>query len=230
MRFRNAFDVPLPPEEAWAVLMDIQRVVPCMPGAALTEQIDDQTYKGNVAVRLGPVALKFAGTAVFEAIDPAARTARVKAAGTDAKGRGGANSLVTFAITPLDAGSHVVVDTDLSLSGSIAQYGRGAGMIQEVAAQLIKQFASALREQLKTEREQTLVPETRSPVAACATAASGHAEIATAHSQASALPASASVKPISGLSLLLKGTCGDRCWVCSAGAPHPDPGRLAPAA
>lgn len=145
MEFDNAFEVPLPPDAAWRVLMDIERIAPCMPGAQLTEKVDDQTYKGKVGVKLGPVALSFAGTARFLEIDDAARTARVKANGTDAKGRGGANSTVTFKVEPAGTGSKVLVHTDLSLSGSVAQYGRGAGMIQEVSAQLIKQFATSLR-------------------------------------------------------------------------------------
>src|SRR5262249_21121836 len=96
----NPFDVPLPPAEAWPVLMDIQRIAPCMPGAQLTEVVDERTYKGNIAVRLGPVALTFAGTVRFEEIDDANRTARVKAQGTDAKGRGGANAGASFRLPP----------------------------------------------------------------------------------------------------------------------------------
>jgi uncharacterized protein len=214
MRFRNAFDVPLPPEEAWAVLTDIPRIAPCMPGAALTEQVDDRTYKGNVAVRLGPVALTFAGTAVFEEVNPVAHTARVKAAGTDAKGRGGANSLVSFAVTQSDIGSHVIVETDLSLSGSVAQYGRGAGMIQQVAAQLINQFAGALREQLKAEPQQVRVLTIDPLPASLITAATPEVVLAPnkvpirqcGAIQCGEIPSVAPppAKPISGLSVLLK--------------------------
>ncbi len=116
-----------------------------MPGARLTERLDDRTYNGTVSVRLGPVALAFAGTAVFEDIENQAHTARVKANGTDAKGRGGANATVTFGIEPAGTGSKVLVHTDLAMSGSVAQYGRGVGMIQAVASQLIKQFATSLQ-------------------------------------------------------------------------------------
>ena len=209
MRFRNAFDVPLPPEEAWAVLTDIPRIAPCMPGAVLTEQLDGRTYKGNVGVRLGPVVLTFAGIAVFEEIDPVAHTARVKATGTDAKGRGGANSLVSFAVTQSDAGSHVIVDTDLSLSGSVAQYGRGAGMIQDVAAQLIKQFSGALREQLKAKPQQARVLTIDPPPSPLTTAATpevvlGPNEVPISRCSASPSVSPPPAKPISGLSVLLK--------------------------
>lgn len=150
MEFDNSFDVPLPPEQAWPLLMDIQRIAPCMPGAELTEVVDDKTYKGKIGVRLGPVALTFAGIVNFEEIDNANRSAKVKAQGTDAKGRGGANAKASFRIEPSGAGSKVLVHTDLALSGSVAQYGRGVGMIQATAGALMKQFADNLKAQIGT--------------------------------------------------------------------------------
>ena len=83
MEFDNAFEVPLPPEQAWPVLMNVQGIAPCMPGAQLTDVVDDKTYKGNIGVRLGPVALTFAGTVVFEEIDDANYSARVRARRTE---------------------------------------------------------------------------------------------------------------------------------------------------
>jgi carbon monoxide dehydrogenase subunit G len=184
MQFSNSFDVSLPPDEAWKTLMDIPRIAPCMPGAELTEVVDSETYKGKVAVRMGPVVLAFAGTAKFEARDDSAHTARVKAQGTDAKGRGGANAAVNFCLEPLVAGSRVLIDTDLNLSGSVAQYGRGAGMIQTIAAQLINQFAKALEKQIAQS-----------------------AAAATASSSRPAKPETATpsvVKPIGGFSLVMQ--------------------------
>jgi len=148
MEFDNSFDVPLPPAQAWAVLMDIPRIAPCMPGAELTEIVDPQNYKGKIAVRLGPVALTFAGRVEFDEIDAANRAARVKAQGSDAKGRGGANAAATFRIEPADAGSTVRIHTELMLSGAVAQYGRGIGMIEATAAQIVGQFAANLCAQL----------------------------------------------------------------------------------
>jgi len=148
MEFDNAFDVPLPPERAWALLMDIPRIAPCMPGAELTEIVDPQNYKGKISVRLGPVALAFAGRVAFDSIDETARTARVTAQGNDAKGRGGANATATFRIEPNGDGAKVLIHTDLMLSGAVAQYGRGVGMIRATAAQIIGQFANNLRAQL----------------------------------------------------------------------------------
>jgi carbon monoxide dehydrogenase subunit G len=148
MEFDNAFDVPLAPAEAWKVLMDVQRIAPCLPGAELIEVVDATTYKGKVAVRLGPVALTFAGTARFEEMDEANRRARVKAQGTDAKGRGGASAVVDFRLEPKPGGTHVLVHTNLNLTGAVAQYGRGAGMIKDLASTLIGQFADCLKGRL----------------------------------------------------------------------------------
>src|SRR5690242_3679594 len=141
MEFDNSFEVPLPADDAWKVLMDIRRIAPCMPGAELTEVVDDRTYKGRIGVRLGPVALTFAGTVKFEAIDAAVRTARVAAQGSDAKGRGAANAVTSFRLEPAAAGTRVLVHTNLALSGAVAQYGRGVGIIQMTAAQIVTQFA-----------------------------------------------------------------------------------------
>ena len=152
MEFDNSFDVPLPPDQAWKTLMDIESIAPCMPGAELTEIVDDKSFKGKVSVRLGPVALTFQGTASFEDIDDTAHKASVKAQGADAKGRGGANANVAFHLEPSDAGSTVKIHTDLQLSGSVAQYGRGAGMIQDVAGQIIGQFAKNLSNKIEADQ------------------------------------------------------------------------------
>lgn len=184
MEFDNSFEVPLRPDQAWRILMDIERIAPCMPGARLTEKVDDRTYKGTVAVRLGPVALSFAGTATFEDIDDTARTARVKANGTDTKGRGGANSTVTFKVEPAGDGSKVLVHTDLAMSGSVAQYGRGVGMIQAVASQLIKQFATSLQALIDAEPLPPSVEAVASPLPSP--------------------PAPPAAAPISGFALLLR--------------------------
>ena len=191
MEFDNSFEVPLKPAEAWTVLMDIRRIAPCMPGAELTEIIDEKNYKGKVAVRLGPVALAFAGLVTFEEIDNANRTARVKAQGTDSKGRGGANATASFRVEDgASGGSKVLVHTDLTLSGSVAQYGRGVGMIQTTAAQIMNQFASNLK--AKIAREGAATPAQQAP---------GQAQPPSSASPAAPPPAA---KPISGFSLMAK--------------------------
>ena len=148
MEFDNSFEVPLRPAEAWPLLMDIRRIAPCMPGAEVTEVVDDATYKGRIAVRLGPVALAFAGVIKFEELDSVNYQARVKAQGSDAKGRGAANATASFRLEPAGSGSKVLVHTDLALSGAVAQYGRGVGIIQATAAQIMTQFAANLKAQI----------------------------------------------------------------------------------
>src|SRR3989442_592836 len=196
MEFDNSFEVPLPPAEAWALLMDIERIAPCMPGAQLTEVVDEDYYKGNIAVRLGPVALIFAGIVKFEELDDAGRTARVRAQGTDAKGRGGAHASASFRLEPAAAGSKVSVHTDLTLSGAVAQYGRGVGMIQSTAAQLMKQFAASLRAQIVERAAMPAAPD------AMATAPDAPATAPSTPQKMDSPPAAA--KPISGLSLIAK--------------------------
>jgi carbon monoxide dehydrogenase subunit G len=153
MQFTNEFDVSLPPEQAWPLLMDVERIVPCMPGAELIEIIDDKTFKGKVGVKLGPVALVFVCNAVFEEVDNTAHKARIKAAGSDSKGRGNANTIIKFGLQPSAKGSRVIIDTDLTLSGAVAQYGRGVGMIQTVANQIISQFSKNLEAQISEIRQ-----------------------------------------------------------------------------
>jgi carbon monoxide dehydrogenase subunit G len=135
--------------------------------------VDDKTYKGNIAVRLGPVALTFAGLVKFEEIDNTNRIARVKAQGTDAKGRGSAQAAATFRLEPSAAGSKVLVHTDLTLSGAVAQYGRGVGMIQATATALMNQFANNLKKQLANPPADAEDPATRTVKPISATSLAG---------------------------------------------------------
>jgi carbon monoxide dehydrogenase subunit G len=145
MLIQNSFEIPLPPQDAWNVLMDIPRIAPCMPGAELTGQTPDGAYQGKISVKLGPVALSFNGVAQFIERDEQTKTATVKAQGSDQKGRGDANATVEFRLMPSAEGSRVDIRTDVTLSGLVAQYGRGAGLIQAVATQLVNQFSANLR-------------------------------------------------------------------------------------
>jgi carbon monoxide dehydrogenase subunit G len=187
MEFDNSFEIPLSPDQAWPVLMDVARIAPCMPGAELTEITDPHNFKGKISVRLGPVSLAFAGRIELQDVDDAKHSARVKAQGSDAKGRGAANATATFRVEPKNGGSIVAIHTDLMLSGAVAQYGRGVGMIQATAAQIINQFAGNLRAQLAQQQGAASAPAQASATAAAAP---------------SAPPPAA--KPISGFSLMLR--------------------------
>jgi carbon monoxide dehydrogenase subunit G len=192
MDIKNCFEVPAPVDRAWKILLDIRRIAPCMPGAELLEVVDPKTYKGKVSVRLGPVALAFVGTARFEEIDEVAHRARVKGQGSDAKGRGGASGVVTFVLSPIEGGTKVNVDTNLNLTGSVAQYGRGTGIIQDVATQIIGQFATELRAMVMQDK-----------VAQAAISAPARETDASALT-ADVPPPTPSSKPISGFSLMAR--------------------------
>jgi len=192
MQFTNSFEVSLPPEEAWPLLMDIPAVVPCMPGAEIVERIDERSFKGKISVRLGPVGLVFLCDASFTDIDDAGRRATVQAAGADAKGRGSAQAEILFHCQPSATGSKVVITTDLALSGAVAQYGRGAGLIQNVANQIIGQFARNLEARIGQIKAHASAQEdlpqdaaaVAQPGAAWAGAGTGNAQYAGAASTA----------------------------------------------
>jgi uncharacterized protein len=204
MEFDNSFEVPLPVDETWRLLMDIRRIAPCLPGAELTDVVDDRTYKGKVGVRLGPVSLAFAGTVKFDEIDDAAHRAKISAQGSDAKGRGAANATATFHLEEVAGGTKVLVHTNLTLSGAVAQYGRGVGIIQMTAAQIITQFANNLKAQFAP----AAAPASAAPATAASSTGSAPAPVAASASAAPANPAAAAsspppgaAKPISGFAL-----------------------------
>ncbi len=150
MDIHNSFTVPLGPTETWRVLLDIPRIAPCMPGAKLTAaDAGARRYDGEVQVRLGPVMLTFAGQARIVELAEDGRSARVQADGRDRKGRGGASAEVVFRLAEEAPGqTRVDIDTTLNLTGSIAQYGRGSGMINDLANHLVGQFAANLNREL----------------------------------------------------------------------------------
>jgi carbon monoxide dehydrogenase subunit G len=158
MRFDNSFFVAASPEQAWALLVDVAKIAPCLPGARLIEVLAADRYKGEAVVRLGPVQLHFGGEAQLTNIDAGARTAAVVAKGSDRKGRGTASATVTFALSPEGTGTRVNIDTDLKLTGSVAQYGRASGLVKEMANELIGQFAANLGELIASSAKQPSPP------------------------------------------------------------------------
>ncbi len=149
MQIQNRFEVPIPPEAAWPLLMDISFTAPCFPGAELLEKIDADTYKGRVTVRLGPLMMVFAGNLHVENRNEAAHSATVRATWTETKGRGNAVAMTSFTMQERGSGTAVVVDSDVQLAGQVAQYGRGTGMIAELSAQLISKFAANLSAKIR---------------------------------------------------------------------------------
>ncbi len=146
----NEFTVNRPIDEAWPIITDVERIAPCLPGAQLTEihQTDDgEVYTGNVKVKLGAIATEFKGDAYFVERDDANYTCKLNGKGRDTKGRGNASADISAAAESLSPTStKVVVTTDLHITGKIAQFGRG--ILGDVSAKLIDQFAQNLNEMI----------------------------------------------------------------------------------
>jgi uncharacterized protein len=150
----DSFTVASSPDQVWELFLDVERVAPCMPGAELTEVIDDKTWAGRVRMKIGPVSMKYSGRVAMVERDDAARRMTLRADGSEESGKGGATAEVRVAVdeTP-EGGAHVVITQDLALSGAAAQF--GGRMIADVSAHLTKQFAACLNAQLAGEAVDT---------------------------------------------------------------------------
>ena len=138
MEINNAFEVKAPIDVAWATLTDLARIAPCLPGATLTS-IEGDIYKGHVTVKVGPIVAKFGGQAIFQERDDAAHRAVLKGEGRDSTGKGNASAIITAQLESVDANTtRCTVNTDLTITGKIAQFGRGA--LADVSDKLLKQF------------------------------------------------------------------------------------------
>jgi len=150
----NEFEVPAPLDRVWAYLLDVEHIAPCMPGAQLTEVVDDRNWKGKVIVKLGPVSLSFAGTVHMEERDDEAHRVVVKAQGMEQKGKGAATALVTAWAEQADGGgTRVKFSQDLTISGAVAQFSRG--MMQDVSSKMTRQFADCVKANLGQAEEAT---------------------------------------------------------------------------
>lgn len=139
MLITSDFEVPQPVEKVWDYLLDVPRMAPNLPGTELTEVVDEDTFKGRVSVRMGPVSLRFGGTARIVERDVANRRVVLDAAGAEERGKGQASMLLTASLERSPGGTRVRVEQDLTISGAAAQYGRG--MITDVTNILLGRFA-----------------------------------------------------------------------------------------
>jgi uncharacterized protein len=146
MRIDNEFEVPAPVDQVWLYLLDVPRMAPCLPGAELTEVVDDNTYKGRVVTKLGPVSMQFSGTAHIVSKDESAHKVVLNAEGAEEKGKGQASMAVTATLVRAGAGTKVFVSQDVEIAGAAAQFGRG--MVADVAAVLMKSFAQNVAEDI----------------------------------------------------------------------------------
>jgi carbon monoxide dehydrogenase subunit G len=137
----NEFEVPAGIDRVWAYLLDVERIAPCMPGAEL-QSVEGDEYKGVVKVKVGPITAQYKGRASFVERDVPGLRAVLKAEGRETRGQGNASATITATLAPEDAGTKVLVVTDLTVTGKVAQFGRG--VLADVAGNLIAQFAKRL--------------------------------------------------------------------------------------
>jgi len=147
MIIENEFTVPASPDKVMAYLLDVEKVAKCLPGAQLTQIVDDKTYKGKIKIKMGAMDLTFAGTVTITELDNQTGRVVMKASGREEKGKGQADASVVAQITDQGNQTHVKVSQDINMSGAVAQYGRG--MMQDVAGAMMTGFANCLKGQIR---------------------------------------------------------------------------------
>jgi carbon monoxide dehydrogenase subunit G len=141
MKLENEFRVDVPVEEAWRVLLDVERIAPCMPGAQLQE-VEGNEYRGIVKVKVGPITAQYKGAARITEVDDANHRAVIRAEGRDTRGQGNASATVIATLQQDGDGTHVSIDSDVTITGKVSQFGRG--VIGDVSGKLLDQFVACL--------------------------------------------------------------------------------------
>jgi carbon monoxide dehydrogenase subunit G len=201
VKLENTFTVPVPVDTAWQVLLDVERIAPCMPGATLTGQ-DGDTFTGKVKVKLGPISLTYGGTATITSQDEASHVAVIEATGKETRGSGTAKATITARLNEENGSTEVAVETDLTITGKPAQFGRG--VLAEVSGKLITQFADCLAGKITADgaagaaadTATTETSEAAEPAEAAGEVTEGSAPDGSTDSHTPAAPA-ATVRPVS---------------------------------
>jgi uncharacterized protein len=194
MKLEHSFQVNAPLDRVWEALIDVERVAPCLPGAEITEAGDDGTYRGSFSVRLGPTTAAYRGELAMEEADAEAHRAVMRASGQDKRGQGSAKATIVSAMRE-DAGVTTVdVETDFTITGRLARFGRG-GMMQDISNRLLRDFSDCL---------QRTIEGAEAPPEAAADAATPEAAPATPAASATAPPAPSAARPVGGVSLFLR--------------------------
>lgn len=183
MQLENSFNVGAPPDQVFAYLLDVNKVVGCVPGAELSEVVDPTTFKGKVKVKVGPITVGYSGTARIADRNDAQRSATLQAEGRETTGPGSARASAQMSVEPEGAGSLVKIVTDYSVAGRVAQFGRG--VMEDVSRRIVNDMAACIKANL----------EAAQPSGATA------AEVA-AGAPAAAAPAATTAKPVNALALL----------------------------
>jgi uncharacterized protein len=146
MKINNEFTVGAPIQQAWDTMLNLERIAPCLPGAAIQEEKDEGEYDGTMKVKIGPITANYKGTVKFEEVDEGNHRAVLQATGRDARGQGTASATIVSTLQEEGDGTKVSVETDMKLTGRAAQFGRG--IAQDVATKMLDQFASCLEEEI----------------------------------------------------------------------------------
>lgn len=179
------FKVDEPIERVWEYLIDPNKIVTCVPGASLTEQIDERNYKGGVSLKFGPVKAKYSGQITFEEVDEVNRKMTLKGKGLDSKGKGSADMLMNSTLLAIDGGTEVDCSMQITIVGKLAQF--GARLINDVSDQLFNQFVNNFKNKLAAEAP-VVVEEAAAPVVEETAASSYNTETTTTPPKATSTP------------------------------------------
>ena len=161
MKINNEFTVEAPIQQAWDTMLNLERIAPCLPGAAIQEEKDEGEYDGTMKVKIGPITANYKGTVKFEEVDEGNHRAVLQATGRDARGQGTASATIVSTLQEEGEGTKVSVETDMKLTGRAAQFGRG--IAQDVATKMLDQFASCLEEEITGGPEEGAAAATAEP-------------------------------------------------------------------
>jgi carbon monoxide dehydrogenase subunit G len=196
VKLEQSFEVRAPVERVWETLIDIERVAPCLPGAEITEAGDDGSYRGSFSVRLGPTTAAYRGQLSLEEVDEAAHRVVMRASGQDKRGQGSAKATIVSTMEGEGELTRVDVDTDFTITGRLARFGRG-GMIQDISNRLLKEFADCLQRRIEA-------PPAAEPNPLDAVLAATPEGAAAAPPAAGGATAPTTAKPIGGFSLFFR--------------------------
>ena len=200
MLIENEFTASAAVGELWAFLLNVERIAPCMPGAELTEVVDDTNWKGRMTMKFGPVGMAFAGTVTMQERDDAAHRVVLSAKGTEQKGKGAASAQVTSWLEPRDDGSSLVkMQADISLTGAVAQLSRG--LLPEVSKKLTQQFADCLEQTLAASQPPPADAPPATPAAGPAATSATEPTVMQTFDSPPTTPAPMAAKPVGGIGL-----------------------------
>jgi uncharacterized protein len=188
MQLENSFSVGAPPDQVFAYLLDVNKVVGCVPGAELSEVVDPTTFKGKVKVKVGPITVGYSGTATIADRDEARRTATLQADGRETTGPGSARASARMSVEPEGAGSLVKIVTEYSVAGRVAQFGRG--VMEDVSRRIVNDMAACIKANLEAAQASTATAAEASAGGPAAAGAPAYAPVAT------------TAKPVNALALL----------------------------